>query len=72
MNIKNHIITLAGVVQWIEHGPAKQRVRAHAWVAGQVPSGGHMRDNHTLMFLSLFFSLSSPLSKNKIFKKNNT
>ena len=29
-------------------------VRAHAWVAGQVPSRGHARDNHTLMFLSLF------------------
>ena len=35
------------------------------WVAGQVPSGGHMRGNHTLMFLSLSFSLPSPLSKNK-------
>ena len=40
-------------------------IRAHAWVAGQVPSGGHMRGNHTLMFLSLSFSLPSPLSKNK-------
>ena len=40
-------------------------VRAHAWVAGQVPSGGHMRGNHTLIFLSLSFFLPSPLSKNK-------
>ena len=40
-------------------------VRAHAWVAGQVPSGGRTRGNHTLMFLSLFFSLPSPPSKNK-------
>ena len=40
-------------------------VRAHAWVVGQVPSGGHVRGNHTLMFLSLFFSHHSPLSKNK-------
>ena len=40
-------------------------VRAHAWVVGQVPSVGHARDNDTLMFLSLSFSLSSPLSKNK-------
>ena len=34
-------------------------VRAHVWVAGQVPSGGweeHMRGNHTLMFLSIYFS----------------
>ena len=43
---------------------------AHAWVAGQVPSGGCERGNHTLMFLShinvsLPFSLISPLSKNK-------
>ena len=27
-------------------------VRAHAWVAGQVPSRGRVRSNHTLMFLS--------------------
>ena len=40
-------------------------VRAHAWVAGQVPSRGCMRGNHTLMFLSPSFSLTSPLSKNK-------
>ena len=36
-------------------------VRAHAWVAGQVPSRGHVRGNHTLMFLSLSFSLPPPL-----------
>ena len=40
-------------------------VRAHAWVVGQVPSGGCVRGNHTLMFLFLSFSLPSPLSKNK-------
>ena len=28
-------------------------VRAHAWAVGQVPSGGHMRGNHTLMFPSV-------------------
>ena len=44
-------------------------VRAHAWVAGQVPSGGRMRGNHTLIFLSLSFSFPFSLSKNK-FKKN--
>ena len=32
---------------------------AHAWVAGQVASRGHLRVNHTLMLLSL------PLSENK-------
>ena len=36
-------------------------VGAHAWVVDMVPGGGCMRDNHTLMFLSLSF----PLSKNK-------
>ena len=41
-------------------------VRALAWVAGQVPSRGHMRDNNTLKFLSLSFSLPSSLKINKI------
>ena len=46
---------LAGIAQWIECGLRTKGllvrfpVRAHAWVAGQAPSGG----NHTLMFLSL-------------------
>ena len=40
-------------------------VRAQAWVVGQVPSTGCTRGNHTLMFLSPFFSFLSPLSKNK-------
>ena len=45
--------------------PVRSPVRAHAWVAGQVPSWGHARGDYTLMFLSLSFSLPSPLSKNK-------
>ena len=62
---------LAGVAQWVEHQPTNQvslvqfPVRAHAWVAGQVPSWGCVKGNHTLMFLSLSFALPSPLSKNK-------
>ena len=62
---------LAGVAQWIERGlrtkeaPVRFPVGSHAWVAGQVPSGGHVRGNHTLMFLAHSFSLSSPLSKDK-------
>ena len=58
---------LAGVAQWIELGlqtkelPVQSPVRAHARVAGQVPSGSHVRSNHTLIFLSLSFSLPSPL-----------
>ena len=43
-------------------------VRAQAWVVGQLPSRGHLRGNHTLMFFSLSFSLLSPLSKNKLIK----
>ena len=35
-------------------------VRAHSWVAGQDPSRGHARGNHTLMFLFLTFSHPSP------------
>ena len=41
--------------------PVQFPVRAHAWVAGQVPSRGRTRGNHTLMFVSLSFSLPSPL-----------
>ena len=45
-------------------------VRAHTWVAGQVPGRGHARGNHTLMSLSLSFSLSPLCLKiNKILKK---
>ena len=45
---------LAGVVQWIEHQPANQKVaglifrflvRAHAWLAGQVLIWEHARGN---------------------------
>ena len=45
---------------WTKVSPVWFTVREHAWVAGQVPSSGHMRCNHTLMFLSL--SPSLPLS----------
>ena len=38
---------------------------------GHVCSGGHARSNHTLMFLSISFSLPSPLSKiNHFFLKS--
>ena len=66
-------MALAGVAQRIEHQPANQRVTS--WIPsqgaclgcepGQVPSGGHVRGNHTLMFLSLSFSFPSPISKNE-------
>ena len=41
--------TPASVAQWIEHWPMNQKVAglipvgAHAWVAGQVSSWGHVR-----------------------------
>ena len=60
-----HLQTKGSLVQF--------SVRPHAWVAVPVPSIGYARGNHTLMFLSLCFSLPSPLkinNKNKIlFKK---
>ena len=65
-------MALAGVAQWIKCWTAKQRVAslipsqlAHTWGAGQVPKRGHLRGNHRLMFLSLSFSLLTPLFKNK-------
>ena len=60
---------LAGVAQWLSTGLwntwslGQFSVRAHAWVADQVSSRGRVRGSHTVMFLSLSFSL--PLSKNK-------
>ena len=60
-------LALAGVAQWIECGlqtkgsPVPLPVRAHAWIVGQVPSVGHARGNHTLIFLSLFLLLFSSL-----------
>ena len=71
LDYKIGLSALARVAQWIEHHPATKGsgvgfpIRAHAWVLGQVPSGGRMRGNHTLMFLYLSFSLLSPLSKNR-------
>ena len=42
-------------------------LRAHAWIAGQVPSGDHVRGNHTLMFLSLSPSLPLSLKKEGVY-----
>ena len=46
------------------------QARTYAWVAGQVPSRGRTRDNHTLMFLSLSPSLPLSLKINKLKKEN--
>ena len=62
---------LAGVAQWIECQPENQMVagsipsQSTCLVASQVPIRGCERGNHTLIFLSLSFSLPSPLPKNK-------
>ena len=51
--LENEVLALAGVAQWIEHGLQTKGalvrfpVRAYAWVAGQVPSGGHVREATT-------------------------
>ena len=73
-------LALDGVVQWVKCQPANQKV------AGLIPSQGiclscrpgpqfwgiwgHVRSNHTLMFLSLSFSFPFPPCKNKQIKKN--
>ena len=62
--IKKNSPDWCGPVDWVPAcKPLVVRfpVRAHAWVVGQVPSGEYVRDNNTLMFLSL----PPPLSKNK-------
>ena len=69
--LKREFSSQAGVPQWIECLPVKQRVassipiRAHAWVAGRVPSRGRTRGNHTLMFLSLPLTLKISFKKLK-------
>ena len=62
---------MAGVAQWTECQPVDHRpsvrllVRAHPWVAGQVPSRGRARGKRILMFLSLSPSLPLSLKINK-------
>ena len=67
--IKNNLswpVSLSGLSSSLQTKGSLVRfpVRAHAWVASQVPSRGCMRGNHTLMFLSLSLP-SFPFSKNK-------
>ena len=50
---------------WTKWVTSRIPLGAHAWATGQVPSRGRARGNHTLMFLSLSFSLT--LSKIKSF-----
>ena len=70
--IKPWLVWLGGLSAGLrtKGSPVPFPVRAHAWVASQVPSRGQTRGNHTSMFLSLSLSPSLLLSlKNKIFKK---
>ena len=69
--IKRNKLSLADVAQWLSVGLKTKGslvrfpVRAHAWVIGQVPSGGRARAKQTLMFLSLSPSLPCSLKINK-------
>ena len=68
--LKVSYLALAGVAQWIERGlqtkglPVRFPIRAHAWVAGQVPSGGpHERQPNIDISLSPSFPLSLKINK---------
>ena len=62
-------LALDGVTQWIEHRPANQRVAGSIPIQGTClgcgpgPQEGALERHHTLMSLSLSFSLPSPFSK---------
>ena len=70
---KKRIASLAGVAHWLSTSLwtdgllVRSPVGAHAWVVGQVSNRGHMRGNHTLMFLFLSPTLLLCLKINKIF-----
>ena len=66
-NIQPWLVWLSGLSAGLQTKGSLVRFlgRAHAWVAGQILGGVRSRGDHTLTFLSLSFSLPSPLSKNK-------
>ena len=59
------LVWLSGVSTGLrtKGSPVGFPVRAHAWVAGQVPSWGRTRGNNTLMFLSLSLPLCLKINK---------
>ena len=65
--LKPWLVWLSGLTASLQTKglPVRFPLRAHAWVMSQVPGGKHASGNHTLMFLSLSFSFTSPLPKNK-------
>ena len=68
-------VNLSRVAHWIECPPVNRRVTSSiytqdtAWVAGQVPSRGRARDDHTLLFPSLPLSLK--INKQNLFLKKS-
>ena len=64
---KSEARALAGVAQWIEHWSVNQRASCltpsqdTCLCCSQVPSWGHARGNHTLMFLPFFLLPFPPL-----------
>ena len=66
-NVWPWLVWLSGLSTglWTKGSPVQFPVRAHAWVVGQIPSWECVKGNHTLMFLSLSFSVPSLLSKKK-------
>ena len=74
---KKTLSSLAGVTQWFECWPANWKVSGlilgqgtGLWAGSLVGVVQEVTDpciSHTLMFLSLSFSLPFPLSKNKMF-----
>ena len=69
ISVKNHwTIALTGVAQLVGHHPAKQKVTGSIPGRGAGPGcSGCLREaaDLMLMFLTLSFSLPSPLSKKK-------
>ena len=57
------LVWLSGLTAglWTKGSPVQFPTSARARVAGQVPSRGCVKGNHTSMFLSLPFSLPSPI-----------
>ena len=62
-------LALAGVAQWVEPGPENRRIagsipgRAHAWVAGWVPSRGRLRGSQHIDVPSFSLLLSLKINK---------
>ena len=66
ISVKPWLVWLSGLSVGCKPEPLVQSQSGHMpGLRAMSPSGGHLRVNHTWMFLSLSFSLPSSLSKNK-------